>query len=82
VAGAIIASPLPALATDGQPLDGWGAQEIAAVFIPWAFVCTLFFEWEALQPDADSLTGAAYLGETIDAPPEQGGYVRRSVETG
>merc|ERR1719198_2435696 len=25
---------MPALATDGQPLDGWGAQEIAAVLYP------------------------------------------------
>eukprot|EP00441_Pelagodinium_beii_P044628 CAMPEP_0197619808 /NCGR_PEP_ID=MMETSP1338-20131121/797_1 /TAXON_ID=43686 ORGANISM="Pelagodinium beii, Strain RCC1491" /NCGR_SAMPLE_ID=MMETSP1338 /ASSEMBLY_ACC=CAM_ASM_000754 /LENGTH=68 /DNA_ID=CAMNT_0043188851 /DNA_START=48 /DNA_END=251 /DNA_ORIENTATION=- len=28
VAGAVMAAPMPALATDGQPLDGWGAQEL------------------------------------------------------
>mmetsp|Transcript_68901 Transcript_68901/g.121785 ORF Transcript_68901/g.121785 Transcript_68901/m.121785 type:complete len:132 (+) Transcript_68901:68-463(+) len=79
VAGAVMAAPMPALATDGQPLDGWGAQELAAVFIPFAFICTLFFEWEGKQDDADLITGVGALGRTIDGPtPDKPAYFRRS----
>jgi len=56
VAAAMASAPAHAVEQTG---DGFQTPELIAIFTPPIFLWAFFSAWEAEQPDADTITGAA-----------------------
>ena len=82
MAGALMAAPMPALATD-QASDSFGPPEVVSIILPIVFVAFFYLEWEAKQAPVDDITGPGTLGIQVDGPtPDKPAYFRRGPESG